>query len=101
MCEHFDDLGVLLDAPAAFAHVRPELVDPTLAALLLVPVRDLLEGALLLTTSKQQDGVSLGLDDLSPLVVGLGLGLADISLELDVISPPSICLLYTSPSPRD
>nr|WP_290442901.1 pilus assembly protein TadG-related protein [Halomonas sp. OfavH-34-E] len=63
-----------------------------------VPVRDLLEGALLLTTSKQQDSVSLGLADLSPLVVGLGLGLADISLELDVISPPSIAVGPPGPS---
>ncbi len=63
-----------------------------------IPIRDLLEGALMLTTSKQQNGVSLGLSDLSPLVAGLGLGLADIALELDVISPPSIAVGPPGPS---
>ncbi|MBN8411982.1 pilus assembly protein TadG-related protein [Halomonas litopenaei] len=54
-----------------------------------VPVRELLEGALLLDASKQ-GGVRLGLADLSSIAVGLGL--ADLSLALEVISPPTIAV---------
>ncbi|MEE3215753.1 MAG: hypothetical protein VX259_09325, partial [Pseudomonadota bacterium] len=60
-----------------------------------VPVRELLEGALLLDASKQ-GGVRLGLADLSSIAVGLGL--ADLSLALEVISPPTIAVGAPGPA---